>query len=94
MWDFLLGVLLIYIVLRLFFTRQDEGMRGKIKVSHVHTDKDIIVFKIEEINGVYYLWDKDSDDFLAQGTTIEKAIDVMMDRYPNKIFKNSDLVIK
>jgi len=43
---------------------------------------------------VYYLWDKDSDDFLAQGTTIEKAIDVMMDRYPNKIFKNSDLVIK
>jgi len=91
-WEFLVGAILIYIILRLFFVRQDDTMRGNIKVSHPYTSRDVITFKVEKINDIYYLWDKDSEDFLAQGATVEKAIEVMIERYPDKVFRSDNVI--
>ncbi len=81
--EILLGAFLIWaILIRL---RGDHDTR--IRVSHPVTASQVVYFKVEKIDGIFYLWNRDTDDFLAQGKTIEEAADVLIERFPNTVFK-------
>lgn len=43
--------------------------------------------KVEQANDQYYLFTKDTDQFVGQGTTLEQAIDAARQRFPNKQFQ-------
>lgn len=80
-WEFFLSVLFIYIILRPFFIR---GRQLDIEI--VRKQTEIRNIKIEVINETIYLWDASSEDFLAQGKTLEDAIDVLKIRFPDVKF--------
>jgi hypothetical protein len=42
--------------------------------------------KIETVNNYFYIYDKESNDFLAQGATVEEAMLQIEQRFPNKKF--------
>ena len=52
----------------------------------------LVVVKIEELPGQVYLWDKDSEEFLAQGKDFDEAIDKCINRFPGTKFKVLRLV--
>lgn len=41
---------------------------------------------IEKHNGVFYVYDKEKNDFMAQGSTRRELEDALAKRYPNKRF--------
>lgn len=90
--EFLLSIFLVYAILKKIAERRDENSNGRINVPHSFVKQEVIVFKIEKINDIYYLWNKDSEDFLAQGPTVEEALNIMVERFPDKIFRSENVI--
>jgi hypothetical protein len=51
-----------------------------------HLEHIIHVVKQERDGDMYYWYDNDSDDFLAQGRTWEEVVGVLRERFPEHIF--------
>lgn len=51
-----------------------------------HLERIIHVVKQERDGDMYYWYDNDSDDFLAQGRTWEEVVGVLRERFPEHIF--------
>jgi hypothetical protein len=51
-----------------------------------HLEQIIHVVKQEQQGDMYYWYDNDSEDFLAQGRTWEDIVDVLRSRFPDHIF--------
>jgi hypothetical protein len=47
---------------------------------------ELIQIKIERHSGQYYVFDKETDEFMAQATTREELEDSLAKRYPEKRF--------
>jgi len=90
--EFFLGMLLVYSILKALVRRREEAYDQGVYTNRQFTKTEIIVVKIEEINGIYYLWDKDSEDFLAQGPTVEEALKIMVERFPDKVFRSENVI--
>ena len=86
--EFFLGAFLVYAILKALVRRREEAHDLGVYTNRQFTKTEIIVVKIEEINGIYYLWNKDSEDFLAQGATVEEAFNIMVERFPDKVFRS------
>jgi len=85
--EIILGAFLVWaIIIRL----RGNSHQNKIKISHPLIETNIVFYKVEKINNTFYLWNKDTDDFLAQGSTMEEAAKVLVERFPNTIFKGED----
>ena len=82
---FLLLFFLWSIILRL---RNDAP--NKVKISSDFLSKEEVIYKVEKIDKQYYLWNKETDDFLVQGPTLEKAVELLIERFPDKTFKEDD----
>lgn len=71
-----------------------RSRRAQFRVEHLKSNsKNEIVIKIEELPGQVYLWDKDSEEFLAQGKDFDEAIDKCINRFPGTKFKVMRLVV-
>ena len=44
------------------------------------------IVKVEQHGDVYYWWDNESNDFIAQGKTLEEIVDVVKKRFPHHYF--------
>lgn len=53
---------------------QDQDTRKKVKA------------KIDIIDDIHYVYNLDTDEFLAQGSSYKELQDRLMDRYPDTIF--------
>lgn len=51
------------------------------------TGNRIVEVEVLKENETFYLYSKDDNQFLGQGSTIESALDSIRKRYPNKVFK-------
>ena len=49
-------------------------------------DKLIHIVKQEKYDGIYYWFDRDSDEFLAQGRTMEEIRSVLQQRFRDHVF--------
>ena len=48
---------------------------------------DSTSLRVEKHNDTIYLFRDDTNEFLAQGTTLQEALDLVNKRFPNKNFK-------
>lgn len=80
--EIILGAFLIWAILAKLRGNSDN----RIRVSHPIVSVQKITLKVEKIDGIFYLWNKDTDDFLAQGKTVEEATNILVERFPNTIF--------
>jgi hypothetical protein len=66
-----------------------DGIRGTDDLEEQlkkHLDEILHRVVIEENGNMYYWFDQDDNEFLAQGTTTEEIIDALKKRYPDHIF--------
>jgi len=59
------------------------------KIDSAVTEKyseNIIRIFIEQVKGVYYIYNKENNDFMGQGSTREEVEKVLAERFPNKKF--------
>lgn len=90
MFELLVGVLLgvmfhrIYIDIRLRLLEKRIG--DKIEKTLTEIRKNVIDSKIEFVDGVYYLYAKESNEFLAQGNTFDELEKAARSKYPDKLF--------
>lgn len=54
---------------------------------HYSTVPQVIDVKVEKIKDILYLWDMKSEEFLAQGKSIEEAAAVLKERFPDTRFR-------
>ena len=60
-----------------------------------HLEHIIHVIRQERDGDMYYWYDNDSDDFLAQGRTWEDVVGVLRERFPEHIFvlNNREMIV-
>jgi hypothetical protein len=87
-----LGSLIVYIVMGLFFWALFKSLIRYAVVSKMQESfKDVLERLIHEVNieqhgAVSYWFDKETNEFLAQGKTDEELIDHIKKRFPDHIF--------
>lgn len=90
MLEFLVGVLLgvffhrVYIDIRLRFL--EKRIEEKIESTLTEFRKSVIDSKIEFVNGVYFMYDRKTNEFLAQGSTFDELEKAARTKYPDKLF--------
>ena len=64
--------------------------RGGIKIDDDHpaadTD-DVIIVKIEETSGMYYMFKKDNDQFITQNKDLKELVLEFSKRFPGKVLE-------
>lgn len=88
--DFFLGVL-FGILLHSFFLYVKMRMierRLNTKIDEVldRIKQNVIPSKIEESNGMYYLYNRETEEFLGQGTSMVELEKSVRAKFPDKLF--------
>jgi len=61
-------------------------------VAHVEAEtvkavnESVIQITLEKNNGIFYIWNKDTNDFMGQGKTRQELENALAKRYPDKKF--------
>lgn len=72
--------LILAVILRHYFNRQLANLEQSIKEQNQsHT----IIGRVEEINGCFYIYDQETDKFLAQGNSMSDLSLVLKQRWPD-----------
>lgn len=86
----LCGILLIVLVVILVV---NALARARLKYIEKKVEEGIAAFKrhvinsrIEDVNGQLFLYNKETDEFLGQGKDLQELNDVVMKRFPDKLF--------
>lgn len=71
------------IIFDILFVRQkwviEQGIRDEV-------ERTVHIVRAEEYQGIHYWWDRDSNEFLAQGKTVEEITKVIAKRFPDHYF--------
>ncbi len=90
MFELILGIFIGVIGVKLFMTIEMYFMEKTLekKVEKILTDfrKNVINSKIEVENGIYFMYNRETNEFLGQAKTFEELDKVMREKYPNKLF--------
>jgi hypothetical protein len=71
-----------HILVRIRVARLEKALIDGIKKFREH----VIPSRIEEVNGRLFLYNRETEEFLGQGTTFEELNNHIKERYPNKLF--------
>lgn len=66
----------------------DSEARGEIDVQGLDVTGTEI--RIEQVNGAVYAYVADNNSFLAQGSTLEEALKIASERFPNQKFWHNE----
>ena len=90
MLELVLGVLIGIFLHRAYIHIRVQMLEKRIeqKIDAVLTEyrKNIIDSKIEYVNNTYFLYNKDTNEFLGQGSTFEELESFVRQKYPDKKF--------
>jgi hypothetical protein len=83
---FILGAFLfaIHIQIKKFQTLRE--LETSVSESLDRLKEKIIPSRIEEENGMLYLYNKETNEFLAQGKTFRELEQNVKEKFPNKLF--------
>lgn len=90
MLEFLIGILLgaffhrIYVDIRLRIL--EKRIESKIQSTLTELKKSVIDSKIEFVDGMYFLYNRETNEFLAQGKNYDELEEAARKKYPNKLF--------
>jgi hypothetical protein len=90
MLEFLIGFFAGIICLRIYATITMHFLEKRLerKIDDVLTEfrKNVINSRIEFVNGIYFMYNRDTNEFLGQGNTFEELEKTVKVKYPNKLF--------
>lgn len=90
MLEFLIGFVAGIFVYRSLIAIATYALQKRLenKVSELMEEfkKSMIDSKIEVADGVYYMYNRDTNEFLAQGKTFEELEKAARAKYPDKMF--------
>lgn len=87
--SFVFYALLTWLILRIiqgYLERKNQELQADIDLIKNKIKSQIMIVNIEKHGDCYYLFDKETDTFVAQGKTVEEIKDAMQKRYPGKTF--------
>ena len=62
---------------------------AKIEMEQDELSTDTTELRVEKIGDQFYLFTKDTNEFLAQGLSLDDALESIKQRYPDRNFKGS-----
>ena len=65
----------------------EKYKKAKIDAEKEEQSDGVREMKVERHGDMLYLFAKDNDEFLAQGTTLQEAISEVEKRFPNQTFR-------
>jgi hypothetical protein len=71
----------------------DKDLDDKIEKGLTKLRETIIPSRIEHVNGMLYLYNKETNDFIAQGKDFEELNENAKKRFPEKLFNVSQAEI-
>jgi hypothetical protein len=71
-----------HFLVRMRVARLEKALVDGIRKFREH----VIPSRIEEVNGRLFLYNRETEEFLGQGTTFEELNIHVKERYPNKLF--------
>ena len=88
--DFLIGLLLGILAHRFYIYVRVSMLEKRLdkKVEEVLTEfrKSIIKSRVEHVNSVYYLYNRDTNEFIAQENTFDELEKAAKLKHPDKLF--------
>ena len=92
--EFILGVLagiflfalMITIAIHIIARRRLKYIETKTNEIITAFKKNVIDSRIEEANGLLFLYNRETNEFLGQGKDLKELNEVVMKRFPNKLF--------
>ncbi|MFZ9404032.1 MAG: hypothetical protein ACO25Q_06905 [Sediminibacterium sp.] len=91
---FLLALVVIKSLAVAYKQISDEKLDEKIKEGLEKLKETIIPSRIEISNGMLYLYNSETNEFLGQGKTMQELNDAVKKRFPNKLFNVPDEQLK
>ena len=85
----LMWIACTYFIVQVTFGIHDglrESNEELVKELHKRLNDIIHLVRVEKHDGIYYWYDDDDGEFLAQGSSDEEIIAVLKTRFPNHIF--------
>jgi len=64
----------------------EKRLEERIELTLTQLKKSIINSKIEVDNGVYYLYNRETNEFIAQGNTFDELEKAAKTKFPDKLF--------
>lgn len=83
---FILGFILGWILREEMAKRRVDALMNQLGSELETVAKDLINIKIEQHSGMYYVFNKETDEFMAQASTRKELEDSLAERYPEKRF--------
>mgnify|MGYP003350554273 FL=1 len=84
------GFFLAFVVIRIIANAvrkmQSDDLDEKIKEGLTKLKEKIVPSRIERVNGMLYLYNKETEEFLGQGKDMQELNDVVKARFPDKLF--------
>ena len=96
-WGFIVGWLITWLVLKLiagFLHAKNAQLQGQLKDLEQKVKELFVRVNIEKHGDIYYVFEKETDRFVAQGRTAEEIKEIMQKRFPNKTFVATDEELK
>ena len=85
----LVWMLVIWLALnfiRLYLQAKNDILREELEVVSKKIKETIITVSIEKHGDIFYLFEKETNNFIAQGQTMAEIKEVMQKRFPKKTF--------
>lgn len=83
---FVLGFVFGWVLREEMAKRRVERLMDQLGEDLQQVAKDLINIKIERHSGLYYVFNKETDEFMAQAETRQELEDALAKRYPEKRF--------
>ena len=93
--EFLVWMFVGKLIVDLVFFNKAKKANDKLTEEVVERISAIThIVKVEQHGDVYYWWDNESDEFIAQGKTLEDIVEVVKKRFPQHyFFLNNDFIL-
>jgi hypothetical protein len=77
---FAFGVMVFYYLLKILLRR----MNSRLEEMLAHIEQSQIEVRLELDRDLFYMYNKETNEFMAQGCTLAELRDIVQKRWPNK----------
>lgn len=95
--SFIFYALLGWLAMRItqgYLEHKNQELQNEINLIRKKVKEKIVLVKIEKHQDTYYIFESETDSFVAQGKTVEELKEAMHKRYPDKTFMASEEHLK
>lgn len=96
-WGFVVGYAVTWLVVKLitgYLRAKNEVLHKQLEEINKKVKELIVRVTIEKHGDIFYIFEKETDRFVAQGRTADEIKEVMQKRFPEKTFIATDEEIK